>query len=191
MRMRTQFALIIARIHTTCLHSLNMDKFKEIALIPTFNLSLLLSTLACSSWPWMLAQTATATSSEEIIDDSLNTSPCSLPLSNLYQTINEDIFPNGYEVFINCLSFDGHGALERGIVSGHDTSSSENKTMRFVIECASKGSSILVALHSGMPANVTSDIRELGYSACVECEDSTDPCRTRKLHGYNYRDAMK
>ena len=163
-----------------------MDKFKEIALIPTFNLSLLLSTLACSSWPWisLLAQTATATSSEEIIDDldSPNTSPCSLPLSELNQTINEDIFPNGYEVFVNCLSFDEHGALERGIISGHDTSSSENNTMRFVIECASKGSSILVALQSGMPANVTSDIRELGYSACVECEDSTDPCRTRKLH---------
>jgi hypothetical protein len=154
-----------------------MDKYQEVVNIIIPNLNLLLSTLACS---WMLAQTVTATGNEEIIvDDSVNASPCSLPLDKLHQTINDDIFPNGYEVFINCLSFDEHGALERGIVSGHD--SSENMTMRFVIECASKGS-VLVALQSEMAANIMSDIRELEYSACVECEDTIDPCRTCKLH---------
>ena len=151
-----------------------MGEFKEAA-IRTPILSLLLSMLA-----WMLAQTVTVTSSEVIADDS-NVSPsCSLPLNRLNQAISEDIFQDGYEVFINCLSFDEHGALKRGIVSGQE--SSENQTMRFVIECASEGS-ILVALQSEMAANITSDIREQEYTACMECEDSIDPCRTRKLHG--------
>ena len=153
---------------------MNMDRFKEAA-IPTLNLSLLLSMLA-----WILTQSVhvIATSSEVNADDS-NAPPCSLPLNKLYQAISEDIFPEGYKVFLNCLSFNEHGALKRGIVSGHE--SSENQTMRFVIECASEGS-ILVALQSEMAANITSDIREQEYSACMECEDSVDidPCRTRK-----------
>ena len=151
---------------------LNMDE-------PVF--PLLLSALA-----WILASTsyssetvaaATRSETEVIIDDDSNASPCSLPLNRLIQTITEDIFPIGYEVFINCLSFDEQGALNRGDVSGYH--SSENRTMRFVIECASEGS-ILVALQSEMAASMF-DIRQQEYTACVECEDSIDPCRTCKL----------
>lgn len=155
-----------------------MDKFNEAIVNPTFNFSLLLNMLACSLI--LLTQTVTAASSEAVVHSTItNASPCSLPLNRLNQTITKDLFPSGYEVFINCLSFDEHGALRRGIVSGHD-SRSENQTMRFMIECASKDSRILVALQSEMEANITSDIRELEYSACVECEDSIDHCRMRK-----------
>lgn len=154
-----------------------MDKFNEAVVNSIFNFSLLLNMLACSLI--LLTQIVTAASSEAAVHSTITNVPCSLPLNRLNQTITEDLFPSVYEVFINCLSFDEHGALRRGIVSGHD-SRSENQTMRFMIECTSKDSRILVALQSEMEANITSDIRELEYSACVECEDSIDHCRMRK-----------
>ena len=103
-------------------------------------------------------------------------SPCSSPLHNLYQIITKDLFPDGYEVYINCLAFDEYGDLSRGIASGYSKSGT-NQTMRMIVECQKK---VLSAKKSGVAPN-TSDIRNQGYTACLECADTMDACRTRKL----------
>ena len=100
--------------------------------------------------------------------------PCSLSLNSLYQATSKELFPDGFHMAINCLAFDEEGSLKRGIVSGYR--SDGNQTVRFVIYC--QGSTI-VASRSNLVANM-SDIKDQNYSACLECEDSIDPCKTRK-----------
>lgn len=90
-------------------------------------------------------------------------SPCGIPLEDLYSAI-EGIFGQNYTVYINCLSFDETGSLERGVVSGtHPTEADQ----RFVLECQT---GILVAICSTLPANEM-DIRD-NYAACSMCVDS-------------------
>ena len=89
--------------------------------------------------------------------------PCARPLEELHTSI-EEVFGEGYTVYINCLSFDAEGALRIGVASGE---SSEGPDRRFVIECLG---GILVA----QPEMTSSPIdrTDIRNTSCLECNTS-------------------
>lgn len=135
--------------------------------------SLVLYFLVVISATWL---PALAKESEGKVKKFSRSPSCSLSLNSLYQATTEELFPDGLHMAINCLAFDEGGSLKSGVVSGFTDTSDGNQTVRFVINC--QGSTV-VALRSNLVANM-SDIRDQNYSACLECEDSIDPCKTRK-----------
>ncbi len=56
------------------------------------------------------------TNSETV--ETKETPPCAQPLEDLRHSI-EEIFPENYTVYLNCISFDGEGALKTAIASGN------------------------------------------------------------------------
>ncbi len=88
--------------------------------------------------------------------------PCARPLEELRASI-EDIFPENYTVYLNCISFDGEGALRTALATGELTG---QPNLRFVVECRSQ---VLVARPSVIP--VSSINKTNVERGCLECND--------------------
>lgn len=112
----------------------------------------------------------------EVVAAPKTLSPCAIPLEDLYHAI-EEIFETNYTVYINCLSFDKTGSLNKGVASGNSPTGPDR---RYVVECRGD---ILVALES---LNIvdTIDIRTMTHASCINCVDVATPmdtCVARKL----------
>ena len=82
----------------------------------------------------------------------------------------EGVFGEGYNVSINCMSFDQRGSLYKAIASGF---SDRDPDVRYVFTC-SEG--VLIAQQSNESVSMINM-----DSACVSCEDVPQPCMTRKF----------
>ena len=103
------------------------------------------------------------TNSETV--ETKGTPPCAQPLEDLRHSI-EEIFPENYTVYLNCISFDGEGALKTAIASGELTGEAD---LRYLVECRGD---VLVAQSSAGSLDRTN--METG---CLECNNTaTQSC---------------
>ncbi len=103
------------------------------------------------------------TSSETV--ETKATPPCARPLEDMRHSI-EEIFPENYTVYLNCISFDGEGALRTAIASGELTGDAD---LRYLIECRGD---VLVAQSTAGSLDRTN--METG---CLECNNTaTQSC---------------
>lgn len=93
---------------------------------------------------------------------------CSLPLSQLRDTIVR-AFGTDYNVSINCMSFDSNGTLYKAIASGFSDST---PNVRYVFSCTG---GVIIAVQSNESVSTVQN------GTCVRCEDTSQPCITRKL----------
>ena len=100
-----------------------------------------------------------------ITSPAITTPPCARPLEDLRHSIKE-IFPKNYTVYLNCISFDGEGALRTAIASGELTGDAD---LRYLIECRGD---VLVAQSTAGSLDRTN--METG---CLECNNTaTQSC---------------
>ena len=105
------------------------------------------------------------TTNSETVKTKAATPPCARPLEDLRHSI-EEIFPQNYTVYLNCISFDGEGALKTAIASGELTGEAD---LRYLVECRGD---VLVAQSSAGSLDRTN--METG---CLECNNTaTQSC---------------
>ncbi len=111
------------------------------------------------------AQHEGETTNSETVKTKAPTPPCARPLEDLRHSI-EEIFPQNYTVYLNCISFDGEGALKTAIASGELTGEAD---LRYLVKCRGD---VLVAQSSAGSLDRTN--METG---CLECNNSaTQSC---------------
>lgn len=100
-------------------------------------------------------------------------SPCAVPHERL-NSIIRGLFPENYNISINCLSFERTSTLKRGVVSGLNETGGSG--LRMVLSCVEEA---IVAQPSALPPSS----RSMTTTACIECTDTAveaDICGTRK-----------
>ncbi len=104
------------------------------------------------------------------------TRPCARPLEDLRASI-EDVFPENYTVYLNCISFDAKGELRTAIASGDASGQAD---LRYTVECRSE---VLIALPSTI--TVTTIDRTNVETGCLNCSDTlTNSCGSGKCTVY-------
>ncbi len=89
--------------------------------------------------------------------------PCAISREKLDRAIYS-LFPEGYNVTINCLSFDENGALYRGIISGVNGTGGPG-TLRLVLRCTE-------GVIASMQSNQAVSGMEMEGTACLNCSDA-------------------
>ncbi len=105
------------------------------------------------------------TSSETCTVETKATPPCARSLEDLRHSI-EETFPENYTVYLNCMSFDGEGALRTAIASGELTGDAD---LRYLIKC--RGNVLVAQSTAGLLDRTNME------TGCLECNNTaTQSC---------------